>query len=425
MKSDFETFLETFPPGKRETIRQVWGALPIDMRRELELTMSAFAGLVRKNPASVRDLFEMIVRTAGPAVAPLHRLAIVGPVNVGKSTLFNAMTPGNTLPAVVSAVPGTTKESQTQRNQVFALIDTPGADRARDEADGERDDALRSAQESDFLLIVFDATRSITKSDLALFAELQTLSKPFLVVLNKIDRVEAAERDRVLDVAAQSLGLATPRLIALSAERRMGLDRLFMEVAVLEPRLLGELGLLLPAYRRRLSWQVVRRTTITAALIALTPIPLMDIIPLTAVQVTMVLTIARIYGQPLNYKRGREIFTGLGAGVIARTLFGELSKLGGVPGWVLSASIAAGTTLSIGALVVEMFETGLSPSKGRASALASKMTKRLKQKLSGMGRKTPTKERLTQALDGLLDEELNLGEHDSNEPQVSSSPDDR
>lgn len=403
MKSDFETFLETFPPEHRETIRQVWGTIPRDMQRELELTLSAFAGLIRRNPASVGDLLKLVARTAGPAVAPLHRLAIVGPVNAGKSTLFNALTPGSGSPAAVSAVPGTTKVSQEQRTQVFSLIDTPGADRARDEGDNERDNALRSAQESDFLLIVFDATRSITKGDLALFAELQFLGRPYLVLLNKIDRIDRSERERVLEVASQALGLPPKRLLPLSAEGGVGLDRLLMEVATLEPRLLGQLGHLLPAYRKSLSWQAVRRAAIGSTLVALTPIPFMDIIPLTAIQTSMVLTLARIYDQPINYKRGRELLTGLGAGVLARTAFGELSKLGGVPGWALSASIAAGTTLSVGALVIEWFETGNKPSSGQVNRVANRFGKEIRERLKGMGRKKPSKESLTQALDGLLD----------------------
>lgn len=416
MKSDFETFLETFPPEHRESVRKVWSSLPRDMQRELELTLSAFAGLIRRNPASVADLLKLIARTAGPAVAPLHRLAIVGPVNVGKSTLFNALTPGNDSPAAVSAVPGTTKASQETQTQVFSLIDTPGADRAKDEGNSERGQAIRSAQEADFLLIVFDATRSITKGDLALFAELQALGRPSLVLLNKIDRIERTERDKVLDVAAQALGVHPRRIVSLSAEEGTGLDRLLMEVATLEPRLLGQLGNLLPAYRKNLSWQAVRRAAVASTVIALTPIPFMDLIPLTAVQTSLVLTLARIYDQPLNYKRGRELLTGLGAGVLARTAFGQLSKLGGVPGWALSASIAAGTTLSIGALIIEWFETGTKPKKGEMGRMASSYGQRIRETLKGLGKKKPTKESLTQALDGLLENEPPPGVNSEDPP---------
>lgn len=405
MKSDFETFLETFPPDTRETIRDVWQSLPRDLQRELELTLSAFAGLIRRNPASVADLLKLIARTAAPALAPLHRLAIVGPVNVGKSTLFNALTPGTGCPAEVSSVPGTTKVNQEQRTQVFTLVDTPGADHARDEEGKEREAALHAAQEADFLLVVFDATRSITKGDQALFAELRMLGRPSIVLLNKIDRVERKERARVVEAAGKSLGIIPGRVIPISAEGGDGLDRVMLEIAALEPRLLGQLGTLLPQYRRKLGWQAARRATIASALIALTPIPFMDLIPLLAIQTSLVLTLARIYSKPLDWRRGRELITGLGVGVLARTLFGELSKLGGVPGWVLSASIAGGTTLSLGVLVMKWFETGEKPDSREVGRMAKVFGESVRDRLREFGKKKPTKESVTEALDGLLDEE--------------------
>lgn len=405
MKSDFETFLETFPPDSRDSIRDIWQSLPRDLQRELELTMSAFAGLVRRNPASVADLLKLIARTAAPAIAPLHRLAIVGPVNVGKSTLFNALTPGIAQPAQVSSVPGTTKVSQEQRTQVFTLVDTPGADHAREEGASEREHALKSAQESDFLLIVFDATRSITKSDQALFAELRLLGRPYLVVVNKIDLIAPGEREGVLEAAGRSLGVKSSALVPLSAERETGLDRLLVEVAALEPRLLGQLGAVLPDYRKKLGWQAIRRATIASALVALTPIPFMDLIPLVAIQTSMVLTLARIYSMPMDWRRSRELLTGMGAGVLARTVFGELSKLGGLPGWALSASIAGGTTVSIGVVVLRWFETGTKPDRKEVGRVASQFGKEVRERLMKLGRKKPSKDSVTEALDGLMDEE--------------------
>lgn len=405
MKSDFETFLETFPPDSRQTVRDIWSALPRDMQRELELTMGAFSGLIRRNPASVNDLLKLVARTAGPAIAPLHRLAIVGPVNVGKSTLFNSLTPGNEAPAEVSSVPGTTKEIQEQATQVFSLVDTPGADHAREEGEEERNLAMRTAQESDFLLIVFDSTRSVTKADQALFVELKLLGRPFLVLLNKIDRVARNEQDSVLLAAGRTLGLPPERVLPVSAELGTGLERVLLEIAALEPRLLGQLGLLLPAYRKSLAWQAVRRSTLYSALIALTPIPFMDLIPLTMVQVFLVTTLAKIYDQPMDLGRGREFLTAIGAGMLARTAFGGLSKLGGVPGWALSSSIASATTLSIGILVIRWFETGKKPGKGELGLLAKRFGKSLTKQLSKLGKKKPSKESLTQALDELLDEE--------------------
>ena len=87
------------------------------------------------------------------------------------------------------------------------------------------------------------------------------------------------------------------------------------------------------------------------------------------------------------------------------TQFGELSKLGGVPGWVLSASIAGGTTLAVGAVVMRWFETGEKPDSKEVGRMASKFGKSVRSKLANMGKKKPSKESVTEALDELMDEE--------------------
>ena len=55
--------------------------------------------------------------------------------------------------------------------------------------------------------------------------------------------------------------------------------------------------------------------------------------------------------------------------------------------------------------MIEWFETGTRPQKGEMGRVASRYGKRIRETLKGMGKKKPTKESLTQALDGLLETE--------------------
>src|SRR4051812_42377675 len=77
------------------------------------------------------------------------RLAIVGPVNSGKSTLFNLLEGHNT--AETGPIPGTTKQAMQTAIGPFVLVDTPGfgevggVDRANI--------AARSAAEADAILL--------------------------------------------------------------------------------------------------------------------------------------------------------------------------------------------------------------------------------------------------------------------------------
>jgi predicted GTPase len=84
------------------------------------------------------------------------QLIIVGPVNSGKSTLFNQLK-GKPISAV-SAVPGTTKKVIAEQFGPFWLIDTPGFD----ELVGEQRAALAldAIQRADVAILVLDAGAS-------------------------------------------------------------------------------------------------------------------------------------------------------------------------------------------------------------------------------------------------------------------------
>src|SRR3954462_337521 len=80
------------------------------------------------------------------------RLAIVGPVNSGKSSLFNALE-GRDI-SEVSPVPGSTREAISESFGPFTLIDTPGLG----EASGEERPKItqKAIEQSDAVLLVLD-----------------------------------------------------------------------------------------------------------------------------------------------------------------------------------------------------------------------------------------------------------------------------
>lgn len=399
MKSDVDILLEMLPPEAREGARSVWSGLPADVRQELKLTMKSLVGVLRQQPGTATDLVQMIRRLAAPVYAPVSRVAIVGPVNVGKSTLFNALVNEADVTAEVSPIPGTTRAPISSSKGLFALVDTPGADRALTMGLEERNSAFKAAQAADFLVIVFDATVGINTSGRVLFGELKALGKPYLVALNKIDMVSGKLRTEVVRSAAQVLDLDPEEIVPLSARESQGLDRLLLELAAAEPRLLGKLGELIVPMRRKLGWQAVRRGAVAAGIVALSPLPVIDLLPLTAIQATMVLTLAKIYGQEMSWKRGLELLAAFGAGMLGRTLFQQLTKLGGMPGWALSASVASSATVAIGFATMRWFETGKKPSNKDMLEIARQTQQALTSRLRG---KKPGKQQLTEDLEELL-----------------------
>lgn len=402
MTKEMKLLLEFLPPEVRPLVMEAWGGLPPDMRRECELTLGGFVKLFQKSPGSITDFLQLVQRTAGPAVTPLTRVAVVGPVNVGKSTLYNALVTDPEQRADESPIPGTTREAKTGRMGLFDLVDTPGADHGATIGLQEKELAFEAARQADFLVIVFDATSSVKASDKVLYTELKALGKPHLVALNKIDLVSKSDRRHVVRAAAGVLGLDTEAVIPISAEHREGIEKLVLEVAASEPNLLARFGELMPEMRRKLGWQAIRRAAVASALVALTPIPLTDVIPLTAIQASMVLTLARIYEQEIGFTRAVELLSTFGAGWLARLLFQELSKLAGVPGWVLSASIATSATIAIGYTSMLWFETGKKPTQADVSRVAKSTQKAVTGVLTGMGKKKPNKKTLTQELEEAL-----------------------
>jgi small GTP-binding protein len=331
-------------------------------------------------------------------------VAILGPANVGKSTLYNQLIWSKDDEAEVSAVPGTTRESQKSDAGLFLLVDTPGADAVGGLGEVERERAMRAAVEGDVLVLMFDAVHGIRGPEKELLEALQGFGKPLVVVVNKMDLVKK-EADRVLRKIAESTGLDRAQLVPISALKGDGLERLLREVVRAEPEIVAALGAALPAYRWSLAQTVVVRSASTAGAVALTPLPLLDFIPLMGIQIAMVLSIARIYAYKITLRRARELIVSFGLGVLGRTLFYELSKLGGPPGWLVAAGVAAGTTVAMGYGAAIWFERGERLSRDALGHISKAVTRSLIGRLKGIGGRRPKKnafkERLQQALEDI------------------------
>lgn len=74
------------------------------------------------------------------------------------------------------------------------------------------------------------------------------------------------------------------------------------------------------------------------------PIPVMDSIPISAAQITMVIALGKIFDQKITESAAKGII-----GAAASTLIGRsLVKLIPIAGWIASAAVAAGVTEAIG-----------------------------------------------------------------------------
>jgi small GTP-binding protein len=395
----FDDLLREFPEPSRARVKKAWEALPASARTRLEGAI----GELPSGLSSWKTLMDLALAHLRLASGGKRRVAIVGPANVGKSTLYNQLVRERQDRAEVSPVPGTTREMQDADAGLFTVVDTPGADAVGEVGEREREIALAAAREADLLVVVFDAIQGVKRDEQALFAELSALGKPFVVALNKIDLVRG-HADRVAAQAARSLGLLPHQVVPCSARDGRDVDRVLLAVAKAEPEIVAALGQAFPAYRRKLARQATHGAATTAAAIALAPLPIVDVVPLLAVQASLVLGIARIYAFKVTLRRARELVATFGLGLLGRTLFQELSKLGGPPGWVLAAAIAASTTAVMGYAAAAWFERGERLTGDALRRLTRAVTGHLLEALRGLGRRRPTRRTLEEKIAAALED---------------------
>jgi GTPase len=411
-------FMNKLPPGTQDAARFVWDSLSPADRRDIE-------ALIRAIPSEanlMRLMLKLATNQFKTAFGNKSKVAIVGPTNVGKSTLYNQLVDRKEDRAEVSPLPGTTRENQVADAGLFALIDTPGADAVGDVGEREQSLALDAAADADFLIIVFDAIQGIKRTELELYDRLVGLGKPYVVVLNKVDLVRR-ESKKVVEGAAASLKLEPDQIVPVVAKTGENIDDILAAIVATEPEIVAALGRALPQYRWQLAWRTIVSAASASAVIALTPLPVIDFIPLTVTQTVMVLGIARIYDYQITLERARELVVTFGLGFLGRTLFQQLSKLGGVPGWVLSAAIAASTTVVMGYAASVWFETGERLSNQTVRNLTKEITKYLLGSLKNIGRKRPGKESLRQHIEDAL-EQAPLAQDRSTLDQQAAQPGD-
>lgn len=370
--SAIDDLLNKLPKESQGIILALWQTLGPAEKKSL---LSWVNGLPTET-ALIRTLLTMSASHLRGTFGSKHRVAIVGPANVGKSTLYNQLVSNKDDRATVSPVPGTTRANQLADTGLFAVVDTPGADQIGSLGEAESAAAFTAANGADFLVIVFDPVQGITASEVALFERFTALGKPYIVVLNKMDLVRK-QADQVLAATAAKLQLEPERIVPVSARDGQNIEQVVMAIAVSEPSLVAALGEAFPEYRWKLAYKTIVNAATISAAVALTPLPFVDFAPLLITQTTMVLGIARIYNYKINFARAKELVVTFGVGFLGRTLFYELVKLGGLPGWIVSVAVAASTTVAVGYGAAIWFERGEKLSNDRMKAISKAVSEKL------------------------------------------------
>ncbi len=170
---------------------------------------------------------------------PVRTIAVIGPPNCGKTTLFNRLTG---LRQKVANFPGVTVEQHTGMAELpdgrpVRLIDLPGVYSLNPRSEDEQvaHDVLKGRRadtaKPDAILLVLDATN--LGRHLMLAAPILSIGLPTLVVLNMADDLRS--RNGKIDPAALSSELGAP-VVLISARAGEGIDRIHDFLAGVLPK---------------------------------------------------------------------------------------------------------------------------------------------------------------------------------------------
>ncbi|HET6804343.1 MAG TPA: ribosome biogenesis GTPase Der [Frateuria sp.] len=159
-------------------------------------------------------------------------VALVGRPNVGKSTLFNALT--RSRDALVADMPGVTRDRHYGVCHLgarpFVVVDTGGLSGVEEGLDALTAQQVRLAiDEAQVLVFVVDARDGLLPQDQGILGELRRSGKPILLGVNKTDGLEV--QDALAEFARFGIAAALP----LSAAHNRGTEELIAAALPLLP----------------------------------------------------------------------------------------------------------------------------------------------------------------------------------------------
>jgi uncharacterized protein (DUF697 family) len=299
------------------------------------------------------------------------------------------------------------------------LVDTPGLG----EVEGAERVAIaaQAARDADLVLLVVDGP--LRHSEHRLLQRLGEMEKRILVCLNKADWYEEAEKRLLLgQIAGQIIGLvpaddvlavraqptvrtrvrvlagggeqeeqvSVPADISPLAERMLKVVRAGSRELLLANMLLRSRGLVEEAQRHveqaldRRAWELVDRYTwACGAAAALSPMPVVDLFASSALTTKMVVDLARVYRQEIDFniavnllaQLGKNLIAILGVNAAAPAVTAGIASLlktvpiaGTIAGGALQGLVQALVTRWIGAVFVGYFKSEMKmPPEGLAN----------------------------------------------------------
>ena len=279
------------------------------------------------------------------------KVVVFGTGSAGKTSLVNALV--GEIVGETNPIMGTTTQGQTYSLKLrgvgreILIIDTPGILEAGIAGTERETIAKQLATEAD--LLVFTVDNDLRQSEYEPLKTLAEIGKRSLLVFNKIDLYTDEDREIILgrlkervkpfispsDVTAvcanpQPVQLASGEIVDPPVEilplikrlvavlRAEGEDLIADNILLQSHRLGEEARSIIENQRRRESDKIIDRYQwISAGVIAVTPLPVVDMLATAAVNAQMVIEIGKVYNIELDLEQGKELALSLGKTLVS------------------------------------------------------------------------------------------------------------
>ena len=162
------------------------------------------------------------------------KVAILGKPNVGKSSFFNRIL--RQRDAIISEKAGTTRDIKKREVSLddeledILVLDTGGLEERDELFEKVKDKALNAAKEADLILYMVDGRTIPDEDEKKYVRKLQKLSKPIILVVNKIDN------DKLMEGVYNFYELGIKEVFPISIAHNRGVGKLIERIKKIVPK---------------------------------------------------------------------------------------------------------------------------------------------------------------------------------------------
>ncbi len=323
----------------------------------------------------VDEIFEKEEANGRKQLKEIIRITLIGNVNTGKSSTINAIVGEDVLAA--HATPGETvnvNEVTHPEHQNIVFVDTPGLNDINKKNSVK---ALKDLDKADVLLYFLNAEGVVLgKHELDTLNHIHKKNKNVIVILNKIDGLEKNDINELKRYVEKTIEERF-KVVPISAKTGENIDKL--NGVILD--FLSEEGkdiLFAKGLKKKSAsaYKWISGATVSAGAIGALPLPGQDIVPLTTLQVGLIVKLSMLYDKPISKDKTMKVVVATIAGGLGQNAFRQGVKFFPGFGSLIGAGVAGVITFGLGQTVKYALENNMEITPEHLKDIASILSKK-------------------------------------------------